>query len=207
MPSDKITCPWCEKSFDLDLLESADLWRERSDLAARLGAQAWKLANEYADSFRSARDARITLKRRIAILSDIARLWEGCIFEYDGRRYKTDQRSILDALQAVCSAAKTGFTNHNYLKRVLMGPSQPGRQAKLLSSEGLTAGEEEAREQCRRFGRRPQDPGNADPLACPGPAAPAEEDYPALTPEQAEEHRRKMAEILSKIGSGIGGKL
>ena len=198
MPSDKITCPWCEKSFDLDLLESADLWRERSDLAARLGAQAWKLANEYADSFRSARDARITLKRRIAILSDIARLWEGCIFEYDGRRYKTDQRSILDALQAVCSAAKAGFTNHNYLKRVLMCPAQPERQAKLLSAEGLTAGEEEAREQCRRLGRTPQDADNASLFACPDPAAPAEEDYPLLTPEQAEEHRRKMGKFYQK---------
>ena len=130
MPSDKITCPWCEKSFDLDLLESADLWRERSDLAARLGAQAWKLVNEYADSFRSSRDARITLKRRIAILNDLASFWKGCVFEYDGKRYRTDQRSILDALQAVCSAVKTGSTNHNYLKRVLMGPE---RQAKLRS--------------------------------------------------------------------------
>ena len=88
-----------------------------------------------------------------------------------------------------------------------MGPSQPGRQAKLLSSEGLTADEEEAREHARRFVHRQEDPGNASLFACPVSGAPAEEDYPLLTPEQVEEHRRKMAEILSKIGSGIGGKL
>lgn len=199
--SDKITCPWCEKSFDVDQVEMAELWAERTQLAARLG-QAWKLANEYCDSFRSARNARITLKRRVAILTDIARLWEVCVIEYDGKRYKTDQRSIQEALHAVCSADKTGFTNHNYLKRVLLNPAQPARQAKLLSSEGLTAEEEENREQSRRSGNR--DALAFPQLAAEPPSGNREPETgnrePPLTPAQIEEHRRKLAGIVAKLG-------
>lgn len=195
--SDKITCPYCDRSFDLDQLEMADLWRERTTLASRLG-QAWKLANEYCDSFRTGRDARITLKRRVAILNDVARLWEGCVFEFDGRRYKTDQRQILDALHAVCSVAKTGFTNHNYLKRVLMGSKQGDlRQARLLSSEGLTAEEEAERERARRAGCRDE------PFFAPAREPEPGNLEPEPTAEQLAENRIRLAEIAARIGGKL----
>lgn len=141
--SEKLVCPYCERSFDLDEVEGADLWRERAEIAAKLGP-AWGLANEYLEAFRSSRGARLSNRKRIRLLAEIARFWEFGRFEFDGRRYKIGQGEILKGLQSVCNADKTGFQNHNYLKKVLVAG------AEKLSAEGLTAGEEEAREARRR---------------------------------------------------------
>lgn len=143
----KLTCPWCERSVNLDQLEMADLFRERNDLAAELG-RAWRLANEYVDCFRAKRGGRITLKKRVRILREIAKLWRTCEFQYDGRRYSTRQEQVLEGLTAACNRDLAGLDNHNYLKKVLLA------SARKLSAEGLTATEEESREQRRLFGVR-----------------------------------------------------
>jgi len=143
--TDKLTCPFCERSFDIEAVEGADLFRERAEIAAKLGP-LWGPANEYIDCFRASRGARLNLKRRVRILGEIKRLWESGEFEYDGKRYRIRQADILAGIQAVCNADKVGFQNHNYLKRVLMP------QGSRLSAEGLTSSEEVEREQKRRGG-------------------------------------------------------
>ena len=141
--NDKLICPHCERSFDIEAVEDADLWRERAEIAARLG-HAWKPVNEYIEAFRATRGSRLSNRKQIRLLAEIARLWEAGRFEFDGKRYKISQPEILKGLTAVCNADKTGFQNHNYLKKVLM------TGAEKLSAEGLTAGEEEKREEKRR---------------------------------------------------------
>jgi hypothetical protein len=143
-----LTCPYCERTFDLDQVENADQFRERAELAAKLG-RAWRLANEYIDCFRQQRGSRITLKKRVRILRELTQLWEGQQFALDGKRYKISQDAILKALNAVCNMDKTGFQNHNYLKRTML------KDGERLSEEGLTAREEAGREEARRRGRKP----------------------------------------------------
>lgn len=144
--SEKITCPFCEKSFDLEQIETGDIWRERADLASRLNS-AWKLANEYIDAFRAKPGARMSLKKGTRHLRGLAALWKKCEFEYQGKRYRTSRESILNAMTTVCELEKTGFVNHNYLKKVLL-PT-----ASRVSAEGMTAKEEVRREEVRRKGR------------------------------------------------------
>jgi len=142
MASDKLTCPYCERSFGLDEVENAELWRERAELAAALGA-CWKLANEYAECFRAEIGARMTIKKRVRILGRVAKLWQGQVFEYKGKKYRIKEAEILKALHTVCSMDKTGFKDDNYLKVVM------AKQAERLSEEGLTAKEEAKREKTR----------------------------------------------------------
>jgi hypothetical protein len=139
----RLTCPNCGQAYDLDIAEVAQIYDERSGFAARLGA-AWKLANEYVDCFRAEKGARVNLKKRVRILAEICTLWEKRSFMYDGKRYRVEEREIIEALRTVCNADKCGFQNHNYLKKVLTGTAQ------RVSAEGLTAKEENTRHVSRR---------------------------------------------------------
>jgi len=133
----------------------ADLFRERNELAARLGT-AWTLANEYLDSFRQKQGSRITLKKRARHLRGLVRLWETGEFEVQGKRYRTDKRQIVEALATVCNLEKYGFQNHKYLKKILLNG------AERISAEGLTAREEQKREDERRKG--PEQQGLLEPV-------------------------------------------
>ena len=143
MPGDKIVCPYCDRSFDLDQVEVADLFHDRLDLAARLGT-VWRIANEYLDCFRTVPGGRINLKKRVRHLKAVCRLWEHAEFEYDGKRFRTNKPEIRRAMTTVCEAEKSGFTNHNYLKKCLLDTAQ------RISTEGLTAKEESGIEAGRR---------------------------------------------------------
>jgi len=139
----KLTCPYCNRTFDLDMVEMAELFHERAELAARLGP-CWAIANEYVDCFRQTPGGKITLKRRVALLTEVVKLWEKCEFEYDGKRYRTDPARIRAGLNTVCTLGKTALQNHNYLKKVLTG------NAERVSAEGMTAKEERTREESRQ---------------------------------------------------------
>jgi len=155
MRTEKITCPYCERSFDLDQIEMADLFRERNTLAARLGP-AWRAANEYLDAFRQKPGGKITLKKRTRHLKGLVTLWETGEFEVQGKRYRTTQRQIMEALWTVCNMEKYGFQNHNYLKKILLNG------AERISAEGLTAEEEQKREDERR--NRSERKGDLEPV-------------------------------------------
>ena len=108
---------------------------ELAEIGTRLGKH-WLLAWEYAEAFRGRRDGTITAAKRLRIFKELAKLFESGIFEYDGKRYRTDPSKIMAALRTVCDADKYNFKNHNYLKKVLLETSE------RLSAEGLTAREE-----------------------------------------------------------------
>jgi len=119
------------------------MFRERIDLAARLGS-AWHLVNEYISCFAQSSEGRISLKKRVRLIKEMVRLWENCVFELDGKRFRTTHENIMQAMTTVCNADKFGFKNHNYLKRILTD------SAVRISAEGKTAAEEEQREENRR---------------------------------------------------------
>ena len=147
--TEKLICPYCEHRLDLDMIESADLFRERETLAAGFGP-AWKIANEYVEAFRVRPGACMILKKRVRILSELLRLWTSCEFEFQGKLYRAAKPEIQAALITICNLEKTGFKDHNYLKKVLLSGSQ------RVSAEGLTAEEERREEEGKRSKRAAQ---------------------------------------------------
>jgi len=173
----KLTCPHCERSFDVDTLDAADLWRQRAELAAGLGP-AWHIVNEYVDCFRATDTSRVTLKKRVRILREVLKLWSTEQFDFDGKTYRTARKRVYESLQTICNMGKLGFQNHNYLKRMLLS------DARRLSAEGLTADEEQAREDRRR----------AEAQARAGDFARVEDGV--LSPEEV---RRRSAELIASL--------
>lgn len=139
----KLTCPVCMSKFAPECLDAAAEFSELIELAARLGS-VWALANEYLQAFRLVQGGAITIKMRLRRLREITDFWETGNFEFGGRRYRTDRTQIKNAMLTVCNAQKVGFSNHNYLKRILLNG------AEQVSAEGLTARDEQEREDALR---------------------------------------------------------
>jgi hypothetical protein len=132
-----IGCPHCAKKFNLLTGEVMGLAIQLGELAAKFGGY-WPLVSEYVDCFRP-KGGSVTLKRRVRIITELAKFFETLEFELDGKRYRTKLRDISWALRWVCDAQKDGLQNHNYVKKMLVNTAGANR----LSAEGLTAGEEQ----------------------------------------------------------------
>lgn len=195
--SETLICPYCERIVDVDAMENCTLWHERADLASRLG-KVWRIANEYADCFRAKQGVRMSLKKRVRILTEVAGFWEKGSFEYDGKRYKVLQEEILAGMKLCCDKDLVGFQNHNYLKVILVPKAQ------RLSVEGLTAKEEDNVEQRRRNERREGSfekvvSGQLSIVSCEEKTTDNERqttDDPVLT---AEEIRKRAGEFLKSF--------
>lgn len=135
----KITCPICQSRYDLEEAATTAALREMVALASKFG-RTWGLVEEYVDTFRTSQWGSISLKKRVRLLQELARLWQSAEFEYNGKRYRTDHVQIRAALNTVCNSDKWGFKNHNYLKKILLDG------AKRVSASGHTAAEERERE-------------------------------------------------------------
>jgi hypothetical protein len=125
---------------------------ELVELAAFFGKN-WVLCNEYCDCFRPGQWGSVGEKKKIRLLTDMRKLLEKGEFEYDGKRYCVDKSRVVAAIRAVVDAEKYGFKNHNYLKKVMLGgelTQADGKNClkpKRLSAEGLTAEDENDRDQ------------------------------------------------------------
>lgn len=142
----KLTCPFCSGKFILEEGVRTKIMIELAEVGARLN-KSWLLAWEYSDAFANQKHGTVTPAKRLRLFKELAKLWDACMFEFDGKRYKTSQSKIMAALRTVCDAEKFGFRNHNYLKRVLVA------DAERVSAEGLTAREERGREEDKKVGR------------------------------------------------------
>lgn len=143
-----IGCPHCAKKFNLLTGEVMGLAIQLADLAAKF-REHWPLVSEYVDCFRP-KGGSLTLKRRIRILTELAKFFESLEFEYKGKRYRTKLRDIRWAMRWVCDKQLDEFQNHNYIKKMIVNTAGADR----LSAEGLTAEEEEERERRRASGER-----------------------------------------------------
>ena len=139
----KLTCPVCQSKYDLKEVATTAALREMVELASRFG-NVWHLVEEYIEAFRVSQWGSVGPKKRVRLLQEVARLWDKCEFDYNGKRYRSDRAQIRAALDTVCNMDKFGFQNHNYLKKVLVNG------AKRVSADGLTAQEEQDRESARK---------------------------------------------------------
>jgi len=122
------------------------VFEEMAEVAATLG-KMWRPALEYSNSFATVRLGIMAPEKRLRILKEFAKLWQNQVFEYNGKRYRTNRQKIEAAVKAVCDAEKFDFKNHNYLKKILLA------DAEMLSAEGLTAREEAQRDVKRKRSR------------------------------------------------------
>jgi hypothetical protein len=143
-----IGCPHCARKFNLLTGEVMGLAIQLGNLANQF-REHWPLVSEYVDCFRP-KGGSVTLKRRVRILTELARFFETLEFEYDGKRYRTRLTDIRWAMRHVCDAQMEAFQNHNYIKKMLVNTAGADR----VSAEGLTAVEEEERERRRASGER-----------------------------------------------------
>jgi len=144
MTVEKLACPICHSKYTLEEAVVTGAMRELVDLAAEFGP-VWKLVEEYTECFRRSQWAGVTFKKKLRLTKEMAALWRTNKFQFEGKRYRADRVAIRAALEVTCNMEKFGFTDHNYLKRVMTNNG-----AQRLSAEGLTAGEERLKEEGRR---------------------------------------------------------
>jgi len=134
----KLICPKCGSRFEMDQAVRELEQSETHDIAAKLG-QHWRLVYEYSDCFRQSEYGNVPLTTRLRTFKSIVQLLDTNKFEYRKKWYRTSWHESIKAMTQICNLQKTGFTNNNYLYKMLLGTSD------RLSAEGLSAKEEQAR--------------------------------------------------------------
>lgn len=140
----KLQCPKCGSSFEMEQAVRELEQSETHDIAAKLG-QHWRLVYEYSECFRQSEFGNISLSKRLRILKSVVRLFDTLIFSHRGKRYRTSWHEMAQAMTGICNAQKWGFNNHNYLLTIL------ARNGEKLSAEGLSAVEEQKKENSRKY--------------------------------------------------------
>jgi hypothetical protein len=119
----KLTCPHCGKEGHMASFKPDQEVYEIAKIAAKFG-RAWPWVSEYARSFQSANDKPLKPARLKLILEEIAAMMEKGGITYDGQFYGVRNDALFAACREVALTNKTGFKNHNYLKRVAIGKNQ-----------------------------------------------------------------------------------
>ena len=142
----QLICPKCNSRFELEQAVRELEQSEVQDIAAKFGAQ-WRLVYEYSDCFRQSEFGNVSLTKRLRIFKDIAQLLDALTFKLRGKRYRTTWPDVIKAMTDICNMNKWGVHNHNYLLTILM------KNSERLSAEGLSAKEEQQREESRQYAR------------------------------------------------------
>lgn len=113
----KTDCPRCGLHFDT----SATKKHENDELLAALVPFRFHvdLAIEYLNCFRVKPDSPVAHKKALRILSELVNVWEGELFWYRGRDWRTTRDQVKEAMELCCNRQLFGLKNHNYLKAIL----------------------------------------------------------------------------------------
>ncbi len=123
----KLRCPACGAESDLaQMTQAAELLA--LDRAAAAFGDDWPLVKEYLDAFRSPVRGALPLTKRLRLAREIWQMWQGGQCEFDGQVYQVDRPEFRAALITVVNQVKVGLTNHNYLKKVLVGAARETSQ-------------------------------------------------------------------------------
>lgn len=141
----KLMCPKCGSRFEMEQAVRELEQSETHDIAAKLG-QHWRLVYEYSDCFRQSEFGNVSLTKRLRIFKSVVLLFDTLIFSYRGKRYRASWYETTKAMTTICNLQLWGFENHNYLFKMLI------KSADRLSIEGLSAKEEQRREDSRQYG-------------------------------------------------------
>jgi len=155
----QLICPFCGGKFRLEEATTEEIYLTLGRIQGKLDRH-WPIIDEYIDCFARSPHGIITIKHRVRRAAEILKLFESQEFEHQGKRYRTTRPEIIKAMTEICNAAKSGFTNHNYLKVILK------KSAERVSAEGMTAKEEQTSELDRRTsgGQRKEDIGLEEAL-------------------------------------------
>jgi len=138
----KLQCPKCGSRFEMEQAVRELEQSETHDIAAKLG-EHWRLVFEYSECFRQKEYGDVPLTTRLRTFKSITELLDTNKFEYRKKWYRTSWHESIKAMTQICNLQKTGFTNNNYLFKMLLSTSD------RLSAEGLSAKEEREREHAR----------------------------------------------------------
>jgi len=141
----KLICPYCGGKFRLEEATTEAIYYELGRIDGKFGRH-WPAVDEYIDCFAQTEHGTVSIKRRVRIAGEVLKLFENQEFAFEGKRYRISQQEIISTMLEICNAGKWGFRNHNYLKVMLK------KSAERVSAEGLTAKEEQAREERRAHG-------------------------------------------------------
>ena len=113
----KLTCPACGVERPMKVFNIPEEIHEILRLSARFG-KSWSWVEEYLHCFRSAPDKPLRATRVKIILEEILEFLQGGGFHYDGKAHVVRSDAIHAAIKYVAQTNKTGFKNHNYMKKV-----------------------------------------------------------------------------------------
>jgi hypothetical protein len=97
--------------------------QEIARLAAHFGKN-WSWVEEYLHCFQPALDKPLKAARMKIVLDDILRFIEQGGFNIEKHWYVVRPNAIYDAVRYVAQTNKTGFKNHNYMKKVAIDFNQ-----------------------------------------------------------------------------------
>jgi len=113
----KLCCPKCGLQSHLaSFQDTADIL-ELSRLAAKFGRN-WAWTEEYLHCFRASPDRPLRPARMKILLGEILNFIEDNGFRIDKQWHPIRPDAVFEAIRHVAQTNKTGFKNHNYLKRV-----------------------------------------------------------------------------------------
>lgn len=114
---DKLTCPICGSRFQLHEAAAVPEALELARIANRF-AGLWPTVIAYAESFQQPGGRGLSLARLLAIITELAEMFAGPGFTYGRRSFRIDRDTLIAALKETSQVGKSGFKNHNYLKKV-----------------------------------------------------------------------------------------
>ena len=113
----KLTCPSCGTEKPLRSFNPSEEILEVVRLAARFGRN-WPWVEEYLHCFRPALDRPLRPTKMKILLEELLSFIEHPGFNIDKHWHQIRPNAIYEAIRYVAQTNKTGFKNHNYLKKV-----------------------------------------------------------------------------------------
>ncbi len=195
-----ITCPHCGERYDPLAAAQGEALGEYLSVLEGFGRYK-SLIRDYIALFRKSPSGTMRVSTQLRIARELERLWRTGRFAYNGQEYQVGREAIVEALHQTVrqKGFAAGFSNHNYLKKILLTPAR--REA---------ARHEQRVEEARRSGKHRRTK-SATPAAVSPKAAPDETpdgDRPIWegSPEEvivnlAAAYRRPM--IMSVLGETV----
>ena len=113
----KLTCPKCGCESPFKTFQALEEIMEILRLAAKFGHN-WQWVEEYLHCFRSSLDRPLKPARMKIILEELLQFVDQVGFNIDKHWYSIRPDALFAAVRYVAQLNKTGFKNHNYLKKV-----------------------------------------------------------------------------------------
>jgi len=144
----RLTCPKCGCSSAMRAFQNEEV-QELMKLAGRFGRNLnWLI--EYIHCFQTDHDKPLKPSRVKILLEEILEMIDRKGFVYDRQEHAVRPDALFQAIRVVAGYNKTGFKNHNYLKKTAININ-----LKLISDE--EKGQREREEEAMRRTEDPQE--------------------------------------------------